>query len=410
MTYVESLLHAVVDMVPQWFLANQGRFSYELTCGPSELTFFATRELAGLMAEFYSTARYELDQIKLDLPYAATPTEVEFFQSKLALWWLNRAGSPMVAWKKLMAYGEALRYRTYENSPVVLNLLIADEHGGTTDITDLGEIQKVMDPLASSLDVYQVVDKDIRYLDYLQVLHSQISDDGFNRCPTFLRPVTCRLGSQDFSFHRTQRGDIIIVDYNGILASWRKGRWYIYDTTALIFTLEDVFEIVGKTTTGSWMPNDLLDIAFDLSYKRHGALLIYDPYNKVISRVSNEGSKLIGSPNSSDGARQMLRNSVERIRIGGATVDDRQRKLLLEIASMDGAVIFNDEQVLAFGAMIKPHSLAKHSFGARSTAAYSARCWGGYPMKVSADGDISILFKSGSPKQRSRCDAQLTFG
>jgi hypothetical protein len=71
-------------------------------------------------------------------------------------------------------------------------------------------------------------------------------------------------------------------------------------------------------------------------------------------------------------------------------------------------VIFDDNSLLAFGAMIKPHHLVEGVEGARSTAAESAFRWGGVPAKVSADGDITILFKSAGAGKR-RCNARLSF-
>ena len=75
---------------------------------------------------------------------------------------------------------------------------------------------------------------------------------------------------------------------------------------------------------------------------------------------------------------------------------------------MDGAVIFNQARILAFGAMIEPHAKANSETGARTTAARSAYYWGGHPSKISSDGEISIYFESDDGKGGT-CDAQLEF-
>ena len=72
----------------------------------------------------------------------------------------------------------------------------------------------------------------------------------------------------------------------------------------------------------------------------------------------------------------------------------RKKRVLLEIASLDGAVIFDGASVLAFGSMIRTHPSIDNTLGARTTAALSAHKYGGYPIKISSDGDITIYFTS----------------
>ena len=77
------------------------------------------------------------------------------------------------------------------------------------------------------------------------------------------------------------------------------------------------------------------------------------------------------------------------------SADDRRRPLFLEIAGVDGAPIFDDRNVPAFGAIVQIHQDAgQHAgrHGARTTASLSASLWGGIPIKCSSDGDISVRF------------------
>jgi DNA integrity scanning protein DisA with diadenylate cyclase activity len=67
---------------------------------------------------------------------------------------------------------------------------------------------------------------------------------------------------------------------------------------------------------------------------------------------------------------------------------------MMEVASIDGAVIFDANNVLAIGAVIETHEDVGSQAGARSTAALSAYHWGGRPVKVSSDGEISVYFAS----------------
>ncbi len=82
--------------------------------------------------------------------------------------------------------------------------------------------------------------------------------------------------------------------------------------------------------------------------------------------------------------------------------------LFLELASLDGAIIFDSDKIVAFGAMIDSHPDVGSHHGARTTAAYSAYKWGGHPIKISADEDIKVIFRSHSEDGQST-DATLDF-
>jgi hypothetical protein len=77
---------------------------------------------------------------------------------------------------------------------------------------------------------------------------------------------------------------------------------------------------------------------------------------------------------------------------------EHQRKLLLELATIDGAVLFDGDAVLAFGGILHMHDSARGHLGARTTAAYSAYHWGGVPLMISADGEMTIVFTSADPR------------
>ena len=83
--------------------------------------------------------------------------------------------------------------------------------------------------------------------------------------------------------------------------------------------------------------------------------------------------------------------------------------MFAELAGLDGATVFDDRSVLAFGAIIRTHPLTGDHFGARTTAAYSAYRWGGVPIKISADGEIAVLFSSGDAATGDVRDAALAF-
>ena len=59
--------------------------------------------------------------------------------------------------------------------------------------------------------------------------------------------------------------------------------------------------------------------------------------------------------------------------------------------------------------MIKSHDDVSDHPGARTTAANSAFLFGGIPVKVSSDGDITILFRSLGPSGSPEVEARIDF-
>jgi len=77
------------------------------------------------------------------------------------------------------------------------------------------------------------------------------------------------------------------------------------------------------------------------------------------------------------------------------------------MACVDGALVFDDERLLAVGALVRSHPNVGNQLGARATAARSAYLWGAHPIKVSSDGDVTLYFKSRGPDDE--CDAVMQF-
>jgi hypothetical protein len=152
---------------------------------------------------------------------------------------------------------------------------------------------------------------------------------------------------------------------------------------------------------------NLYEILFDLSFKRHGALLVYDPNLQVIEHIVNKGSIITDDGAHADSSHLILMDSVRNIPMGNREQAARKKRLFLELTSLDGAVVFTPTKILAFGAMIETHDKAMYEMGARSTAARSAYYWGGCPIKISADGEMSIFFTS--RWRKLSCEAKLEF-
>lgn len=400
MTPEELTMKSIIEVVPQWYISDYGPNKFILSVNGQSITFFSHRPLTPHLSDLLLYVKSNLLIWVSSLPSFPSLSDVAKIKQNVALKWLQLCNNK-INWQKVLAYSEELSFRTYENSPVTVNIVIS-EGTGLHDLTDKS-IQKIIDPLASGQQTYIKVDYDINFLDYEEILWSKINDTTeykFN--PEFLQPIVSILGAGDYSLHLTSKGDVIIISRGGLLASCRKSQWHIYDVATFKNCIHD---IIGNYRVSC----NLFEIVFDLSYKRHGALLVYDRNHSVISEVVNTDSIITaahgGTP---DLARKILSNSIKSIRMEDSRHENRKKRLFLEIASLDGAVIFDPNQILSFGSMIKTHPSAGSHYGARTTAAQSAYQYGGKAIKISSDGDITLLFKS-KDIEDNECDAFLKF-
>ena len=98
---------------------------------------------------------------------------------------------------------------------------------------------------------------------------------------------------------------------------------------------------------------------------------------------------------------------LEDTAIGKKAGSLNRRRRLIEMACADGAVVFDDNRLLAVGTLIRSHPSVGNQLGARTTAARSSYLWGAHPIKVSSDGDVTVYFRSKNCK--AECDAEMHF-
>lgn len=393
----EILIETIVDVVPQWYIAEHAPNKYLLNSGDVEVEFCSQIALTPALTQIYDFMTYRLPMWTEEFPVIQTRSAQKRIGEEIAREWLKQH-QPTVNWEKVLAYAEEVRYRTYENQAISLNLVVT-EGNGKLDISD-PNFQKLLDPLAGSSQTYFRVDKDMYLIDFCEVPWESVSDSKeYKFHPEFLHPIHSQLELNEVSVHITSRGDLIILNRLGLLCALRKGRWYIYDAPTF---KNNINKAIGNYHVAA----TLFEVIFDLSYRRQGALLVYDPDHEVITKVVNRNSKL-GTPES-DPIRVALLRAMQGF--GFSDLKNRSKKrLLLELASLDGAIIFDREHILAVGAMIETHPDAGATAGARTLASLSALLYGGHPVKISSDGDIAIPFYSKEWRGEGVSKAEITF-
>lgn len=392
----------IISTIPQFYQAEFGKFEWLLEHNATITKFCSHRNLTPHLWGLMNFVDVRIPTWVGELPEILTPMDTAKIQKEMAKFWLGITAS-FVNWEKALAYVDWVRIRTFENHPVSLNLVFSDQEiqSTTIDITNT-DFQKVIDPLASSPNVYFQVNGDLKFSSYEEISWLSTKEPAdYKFHPDFVQPFHSILQAGWVSLHITSRGDLLIQNKSGIIAANRKGRWYLYEATTTKNSLTDILE---NYRVGC----NLFDLVFDLSYRRHGALLIFDPNHNVINHIVNKNSILDETLGCPDEVRKALSPYVGSIQMKAQAYAERRKKLLIEIAGMDGAVVFDEDRILAFGAMIETHPTAGGMTGARSTAAKSAYLWGGTPVKISSDGDISILFLSKNDSGKSS-SSELTF-
>jgi hypothetical protein len=405
----------IIRLVPHWYEAAYGPEQYSIPVGSRMVRFCNHCRLTPALRTFLARICARTQALPLE-HFVNLPGLIDVLLESFAIEWLQMH-SPSTDWVRFIKYLESIARRTHENQPVALNLIIRPGQG-SGDITR-PYIQKFFDRLASSTFSYLAVDSDLRLIEYGEVGWAEVkASTSYKFHPEFLHPIHSVMEETDFSAHLTTGGDLIIMSKAGMLATRRNRKWKIYDVRTFKNSLA---HCLGSHYVGA----NLFEVVFDLSFRRQGALLIYDPDHVIGDHVLNPESMFdprqtksaarrgaVAAAESKHAARHetgqtMVVDSIGDISVGRRAGSLRRKRRLIEMSGVDGAVVFDDERLLAIGALIRSHPDVGNQLGARATAARSAYLWGGRPIKVSSDGDVTIHFKS--RRGPNECEAVMNF-
>ncbi len=399
---VRELGREMIALVPHWYTAPCGPNRYSLVIDQTPIEFCDHFELTPAIAQLLEAMLRLSGNLPLD-KFSELPGLTDVLLEHVVIEWL-KIHSSLVNWPRLLKFLGGLVRRTNENNPVLLNLLIrpGEGHGDVTQPS----LQKFLDQIASSPCVYLAVDPELRLLDYAEVSHERkpsCQPSGF--VPSFLQPVHQVMAADDIVAHATPFGDIVIMNQAGVLAMRRQGRWKLVDVHAFRRT---VAHCLGHDVIAA----NLLEDVLELSFARRGGLFIYDPLHCMKGHILNPESIiaegwLSGAKTDATSGQSVFARLLKSIPIGALASSNSSKRRLLELAAVDGAVVFDDRALLAVGALVESHPLVGNQLGARTTAARSAYMWGGLPTAVSSDGEITMYFQS--EQETERCDAVLRF-
>ncbi len=392
----------IIRLVPHWYEADCGPERYSVPVGDCTAHFYNHRKLTPVLNAFLTRICARTKELPLEY-FVSFPSLIDVFLESCAIDWL-RMHSAATDWARLIKYLETVARRTYENQPVSLNLIIRSGQG-VGDIS-APRLQKFFDQLASSPLSYLAVDGDLRLMHYGEVDWPRMDGSACQFHPEFLHPIHNILDETDISAHLTPQGDLVIMNRAGLLATRRKRKWKIYDVRTFRNGLS---YCLGNPHVGT----NLFEVVFDLSFRRQGGLLIYDPDHRIQERILNPESivhaaetdgQLVVAPTC---GQALIGRSIEDLAVGMKAGSLKRTRRLIEMACVDGAVVFDDHHLLAVGALVRSHPSVGNQLGARTTAARSAYLWGARPIKVSSDGDVTVYFRSRHGAEE--CDAVMNF-
>jgi hypothetical protein len=184
----------------------------------------------------------------------------------------------------------------------------------------------------------------------------------------------------------SRQGDICVFDEGTLRFTYRYGKWQYWNHNHLINLLRDRAKVQRvKPSILGRVVGAIYRAALDVSFRRSGGLFV------VLRRRNNLHDIVRLGDAVSDPGRTSADASFDNV-MGTKTIQGLMRSVLVELASLDGAVVIeNSGQLVAYGSVLQPKKKGKlhGTEGSRTKAAIGASYYG-LAVKVSSDGDISV--------------------
>jgi len=396
----QFILDSILDTVPQVYQASSGPVVKTFRLGDAEANRCSLREL-GLplvqyiercLEHFSSTYGYQGNSLPSVMQY-------EQIQQICANLWLE-SQTHSSRWNKVIDYFLRSHERTIENWVIAKSFIIDPSHGRRDSSVFTQKIdfldrknQRLLDWLATSPFTFLRVTPELEFIAYEAMAGFPVADFSPGYIPDFLWPMASQISDSDdlakpILVDSNQRGDLLISDRNSILATRIKGRWTVYDQNTLEHAIHNCLR-QGKnildTPSLKYLSHTLFRVLFDVSFKRHGGLIIVDEGLDQIGKYARGGVLL--------DQRTEFAKIIPSASFGEKSPDITAIRKLIELTSIDGAILLSSSGLMVgYGAMIMHHPDVVDGSGARTVAAKSAARCGAIAFSVSADGEILSYF------------------
>lgn len=182
----------------------------------------------------------------------------------------------------------------------------------------------------------------------------------------------------------TRGGDLLVAHRRQLVVSQRSGLWMLWRHSELLDRIRQSWRTRGRRDQLDHVIVALYRVALELALRRSGGLLVVASSREGGRRLVVSKRELLGSPRRRAEERRLDAS------LAGQVVHRADRRIVADLASVDGALIVDRAgRLMAYGAMVRTSS-SPSAQGARSRAAVAASRMG-LAMMVSADGGISVF-------------------
>jgi len=294
-----------------------------------------------------------------------------------------------IAWATIVQAIDELCVHNNENNGKTFNIVV--KKADTSNIS-LHDFLKKYKKLTLSDSVYFSINTNMNIIEFNMIEGSYKHQNNRSLLAEKLESFIQITRKQDvyFSIHVLDNGDIVIANKKGIVAAKRDNQWRIYILKALKdFYKERFVTLYDKKY--SIFGQQILHIAMKLSYRRKGAILIFDSkestvFGKTYSKNFNQERQKI--------LDELLGNLFVKTKTGSVKIN--KEDVFMDIASQDGAMICSETKMIASNTfLIGDDNGTIEVQGARELAAniaFRSNEEKTIIIKISEDGKMKVFF------------------
>lgn len=207
--------------------------------------------------------------------------------------------------------------------------------------------------------------------------------------PDWAEPIARASRSKRCGIALSRQGDILVFDGGSLRFTYRYGQWQYWNHAHLVYLLRDRARAqrVPRRILGR-VVGSIYRAALDVSFRRCGGLFVILHNRKYLRDVVRVGDAI------GDSKRSATDREFDSV-ICRHKIDSLPRAIVVELASLDGAIVLdNSGLILAYGSILQPRKAGRLSGteGSRTKAATGASNYG-LAVKISSDGDITVYHK-----------------
>ena len=286
--------------------------------------------------------------------------------------------------------------QTYENKPISFGCILDPGwHSESTEVfpADFFKFKKYK-ALTDGFRTGYVVSSSGRLVGLVDLEHTQpaLAGTEHHMYPDWAAHVARLSQGGRCGLCLTRAGDVLVFDEGTLRFAYRFGRWRYLNHSHIIDLLRNLARIqhVPQARIGR-VVKSIYRTALDVSFRRTGGLLVMLRNQNNLRALVRTGDAI------GDDSRLGVDEELDRA-LPGDTIQGLPRRVVAELAGLDGAVVIaNSGTLLAYGAILQPRRRGRlrGTEGSRTKAAIGASAEG-LAIKISADGDITV-YKDGDP-------------